>query len=318
MIHVSHVSKYFDAGIKAVDDVSFEVATGETMILLGTSGCGKTTTLRMLNRLIVPGAGVIAIDGQPIDTQPVTQLRRNIGYVLQDNGLFPHYTVAENIAIVPRLLGWDTPRIRARTNTLLEKLHLEPDKYLQSYPSQLSGGQQQRVGLARALAADPPILLMDEPFGALDPVTRGHVRRDFMALDELVQKTIVMVTHDIPEAFELADRICLMHQGKIQQTGAPADLLFRPANTFVQTFFDEQRLQLEFNVLKISDIWHLLPGEEPTTPEQPPANAAITYWQAMEQISQVPAGRIYVQHQQTIKPLDGQLLITAFRAYKNQ
>ncbi|ASZ12367.1 ATP-binding cassette domain-containing protein [Chitinophaga pendula] len=318
MIHVSHVSKSFDAGIKAVDDVSFEVATGETMILLGTSGCGKTTTLRMLNRLIAPGAGTISIDGHPIDAQPVTQLRRSIGYVLQDNGLFPHYTVEENIAIVPRLLRWEPSRIRSRTNTLLEKLHLDPGQYLQAYPPQLSGGQQQRVGLARALAADPPILLMDEPFGALDPVTRGHVRRDFMALDELVQKTIVMVTHDIPEAFELADRICLMHQGRIQQTGAPADLLFRPANAFVRSFFDEQRLQLEFNVLKISDIWHLLPDQAHPVSTQPPADAAITYWQAMEQISQAPDGRIYVQHQQAVRSLDSQQLLTAFRAFKKQ
>src|SRR5476649_355078 len=248
MIKVEQLTKSF-CGIKAVDGISFEVAEGENLILLGTSGCGKTTTLKMINRLIEPTSGDIFINGQNILEQSPEILRRGIGYVLQNNGLFPHYTVAENIAIVPQLLKWDKKRIDSRIAELLEKLHLSTD-YLNVYPSQLSGGQQQRVGLARALVADPPVLLMDEPFGALDNVTRAKIHAEFMALDELKRKTIIMVTHDVQEAFELGDRICLMDAGKIVQQGTPAELLFKPKNKFVEDFLKEQRLQLEFKAVK--------------------------------------------------------------------
>jgi osmoprotectant transport system ATP-binding protein len=256
MISVRSLSKHFGK-VKAVDDISFEVAEQETMVLLGTSGCGKTTTLKMLNRLIEPTSGSIFINNTNILEQQPEILRRGIGYVLQNNGLFPHYTVAENIAIVPQLLKWDKKRTQHRVSELLEKLHLNKSQ-LQAYPNELSGGQQQRVGLARALVADPPLLLMDEPFGALDNVTRARIHAEFKALDELKKKTIIMVTHDVQEAFELGDRICLMDAGEIVQQGTPADLLFKPKNKFVRDFLNEQRLQLEFKSVTLKDIAHQL------------------------------------------------------------
>lgn len=248
MIKVEQLSKSFGK-VKAVDGISFEVAEGENLILLGTSGCGKTTTLKMINRLIEPISGNIFINGQNILEQQPEVLRRGIGYVLQNNGLFPHYTVADNIAVVPQLLKWDKKQTDKRIHELLEKLHLDKS-YLHVYPKELSGGQQQRVGLARALVADPPVLLMDEPFGALDNVTRSSIHKEFKALDELKRKTIIMVTHDVQEAFELGDRICLMDKGKIVQCGTPAELLFHPKNDFVRGFLKEQRLQLEFKAIK--------------------------------------------------------------------
>ena len=258
MIKVEHLSKHFGK-VKAVDDISFRVNEHETLVLLGTSGCGKTTTLKMLNRLIDPTAGNIYINNKNILEQQPEILRRGIGYVLQNNGLFPHYTVGENIAIVPQLLKWDKKQTENRVSELLEKLHLSKD-YLNVYPNELSGGQQQRVGLARALIADPEVLLMDEPFGALDNVTKAKIHAEFKALDELKRKTIVMVTHDVQEAFELGDRICLMDAGKIVQQGTPIDLLFKPKNKFVRDFLKEQRLQLEFRSVTLGDMGKEIEG----------------------------------------------------------
>ncbi|SEO58751.1 osmoprotectant transport system ATP-binding protein [Mucilaginibacter gossypiicola] len=260
MIKVDNVSKHF-GGVKAVDGVSFEVESQENLILLGTSGCGKTTTLKMINRLIEPASGSIYIDDKNIMDQKPEILRRGIGYVLQNNGLFPHYTVAQNIAVVPNLLKWDKQKTEKRTAELMEKLHLDAS-YLSVYPNELSGGQQQRIGLARALVSDPPVLLMDEPFGALDNVTRSKIHAEFKALDELKRKTIIMVTHDVQEAFELGDRICLMDKGKIIQSGTPAQLLFDPVNDFVKDFLKEQRLLLEFKTITVRSLWHLLPSDE--------------------------------------------------------
>ena len=261
MIKVEQLSKHFGKN-KAVDEISFEVKEHENLILLGTSGCGKTTTLKMINRLIEPTSGAIFIGGKNIFEQSPEVLRRGIGYVLQNNGLFPHYTVAENIAIVPLLLKWDKKRIEKRSAELLEKLHLSTD-YLNAYPNELSGGQQQRIGLARALVADPAVLLMDEPFGALDNVTRSKIHAEFKALDELKRKTIIMVTHDVQEAFELGDHICLMDKGKIVQEGKPGDLLFHPKNKFVNDFLNEQRLQLEFKSVVLNDLQKEIKGFEP-------------------------------------------------------
>lgn len=258
MIKVEHLGKHFGR-LKAVDDISFDVNEHENMVLLGTSGCGKTTTLKMLNRLIEPTHGKIFINNKNILEQQPEILRRGIGYVLQNNGLFPHYTVGENIAIVPQLLKWDKKQTEYRVSELLEKLHLDKG-YLSTYPNELSGGQQQRVGLARALVANPPVLLMDEPFGALDNVTKAKIHAEFKALDELKKKTIIMVTHDVQEAFELGDRICLMDAGKIVQQGTPTDLLFKPKNKFVRDFLNEQRLQLEFRSVTLKDIEQEIEG----------------------------------------------------------
>ncbi|WP_083320898.1 ABC transporter ATP-binding protein [Hymenobacter glacialis] len=258
VVRVSRLSKHFGAHA-VVQDVSFELAAGETLVLLGPSGCGKTTLLKMLNRLIEPDAGTVEINGQDVLAQRPELLRRGIGYVIQQVGLLPHYTVAENIAVVPRLLGHAPAAIADRTAALLTRLHLPPARFAGQLPHQLSGGQQQRVGLARALAADPPIVLLDEPFGALDPLTRASIRREFRELEELRSKTMVLVTHDVTEAFELADRILLLDAGRMQQLGTPRELLFRPANDFVRRFFAAERLALQLRTLTLEDVF----GETP-------------------------------------------------------
>jgi len=315
MIKLEHVHKTF-ANKPAVTDVSFEVLPGTLLVLLGTSGSGKTTTLRMINRLIEPSSGQITVNGKLIQEQSAEDLRRGIGYVLQNNGLFPHYTVAENIAVVPKLLQWDEARIRERTLTLMEKLHLPPAEYADVYPAQLSGGQQQRVGLARALAADPPVLLMDEPFGALDPVTRASVRKEFMALDELENKTIIMVTHDVQEAFEMGTRIGLMDEGRLQQTGTPEELLFAPANDFVANFFRDQRLSLELKTLTLNDIKPYLPPAAGSDNYQPHVLPGTTScWDALEQTMHTE-GVLSVDFRTEVFTLDSRSLMTALQVYK--
>jgi len=314
MITVEQLSKHFGE-IKAVDGISFEVNEHENLVLLGTSGCGKTTTLKMINRLIEPTSGKILIDGKDIFNQSPEILRRGIGYVLQNNGLFPHYTVAENIAIVPQLLKWDSKRIENRITELMEKLHLSSD-YLHVYPNELSGGQQQRVGLARALVADPPVLLMDEPFGALDNVTRSKIHAEFKALDELKRKTIIMVTHDVQEAFELGDRICLMDKGKIVQIGTPAELLFSPVNDFVSGFLKEQRLQLEFRAIRIKDIWNLLPhAKEDINAALLSANLDI--WAGLEQFKYHHFDRLNITHEHETRSVGFEQLMSAFYKYQS-
>jgi osmoprotectant transport system ATP-binding protein len=283
MIRLQHVSKNFKKET-AVKDISFDVDEGENLILLGTSGCGKTTTLRMINRLTDPSGGSIFVKGQDVLKQSPEELRKGIGYVLQHNGLFPHYTVAENIATVPKLLKWNKEKIRQRTIELLDKLHLPPSAYANVYPSQLSGGQQQRVGLARALAADPPILLMDEPFGALDPVTRTNIRKEFKQLEEFQKKTIVLVTHDVQEAFELGDRICLMDKGQIVQIGTTAELLFKPVNDFVRSFLQEQRFILELQAITIKHIYNALPSTENSFTNST-ITATTNLWQVLQLLS---------------------------------
>jgi osmoprotectant transport system ATP-binding protein len=247
LITLDHVSRVFRSGgqeIRAVDDISFEVADGELCVLIGPSGSGKTTTMRMINRLETASEGTIAIDGRDITSLDVVELRRHIGYVIQQGGLFPHFTVAENVAVVPRLLGWKKGRRRERAEELLDLVGLDPALFADRYPRQLSGGQQQRVGVARALAADAPIILMDEPFGAVDPITRKQLQRWLRQVQAEVHKTIVFVTHDINEAFLLGDRIVLMNNGAIEQNGTPAELLREPASDFVREFIgDEFALQ---------------------------------------------------------------------------
>ena len=280
IIVAEHLSKDFGTA-KAVDDISFTVEEGQNFVFLGTSGCGKTTTLRMINRLIEPSAGNLSVRGENVLHQQPEQLRRSIGYVLQHHGLFPHYTVEENIAVVPKLLGSPAVQIRRRTGELLEKLQLPPAKYLRAYPAQLSGGQQQRVGLARALASDPPLLLMDEPFGALDTITRTAIRKDLSELDEFKRKTILLVTHDIQEAFALADQICLMDKGKIVQTGTPAELLSNPASPFVLDFLKGEKMQLSLRATKLKDGWNDLPDAVASSPSLP-VSPETTLWDVLE------------------------------------
>src|SRR5215212_1905046 len=244
MIVLEHVCKKFISGgqeIRAVDDVSFDVGAGEIIVLIGPSGSGKTTTMRMINRLESLTSGRIVIDGRDVAAMNDVELRRGIGYVIQQGGLFPHFTVADNVAVVPRLLGWPRDKRRQRACELLALVGLPPEQFADRYPRQLSGGQQQRVGVARALAADPPIVLMDEPFGAVDPITRKQLQRELRRIQAEVRKTIVFVTHDITEAFLLGDRIVLMAQGRIVQDGAPSDLLRNPADPFVTAFIGEDR-----------------------------------------------------------------------------
>ena len=259
MIEVTALTKRYKR-VSAVEEISFQVAEGETLGLIGTSGCGKTTTLKMLNRLIEPTSGRIVIGGQDIRQCQPDKLRQGIGYVIQNTGLFPHYTVADNIAVVPRLLKWKEKRIAQRTHELLELVGLPADQFARRYPRELSGGQQQRVGLARALAADPPIVLLDEPFGALDRITRSQIQEEFKRLETLLHKTMVLVSHDIFEAVKLCDRLCLMDRGKIQQLASPRELIFEPKTDFVRDFFQANRFQLELQVTGLQD---LLPWLQP-------------------------------------------------------
>ncbi|GGX78303.1 ATP-binding protein [Litchfieldella qijiaojingensis] len=234
MIELQEVSKVFGRE-RAVDGISLTVANGELCVLVGTSGCGKSTTLRMINRLIEHSAGQILIDGRQIRSFNEQVLRRRIGYAIQNTGLFPHWSVARNIGLVPRLLKWMPARIDVRVTELMELLGLDPAVFAEKMPAQLSGGQAQRVGVARALAADPDILLMDEPFGALDPITRETLQDELLRLQSRLRKTIVFVTHDMDEALKLADRIVVMSQGRIVQQGTPQALLREPANGFVES-----------------------------------------------------------------------------------
>ncbi|EIM25258.1 ABC transporter ATP-binding protein [Microvirga lotononidis] len=233
MIEIEHLTKRYGATI-VVDDVSLRVDEGTITVVVGTSGAGKSTLLRMINRLVEPSEGRVLIDGQDTMAIPEDQLRHRIGYVIQGYGLFPHRDVAENIATVPRLLGWDKRKIAARVEELLDLFQLDPAEFAKKFPHELSGGQQQRVGVARALAAKPAVLLMDEPFGALDPVIRSKAQDDLVAIQRRLGTTVVLVTHDMNEAFQLGDRIAVMDQARLLQYATPAELLTRPAEAFVE------------------------------------------------------------------------------------
>ncbi|MFF9320386.1 ABC transporter ATP-binding protein [Streptomyces sp. NPDC014735] len=241
MIRFEHVTKRYADGTTAVDGLSFEVAEGELVTLVGPSGCGKTTTMKMVNRLIEPTEGRIFLDGDDISAIDPVRLRRRIGYVIQQVGLFPHRTILENTTTVPHLLGWKRGKARARAAELLDLVGLDPSVYGDRYPEQLSGGQRQRVGVARALAADPPVLLMDEPFGAVDPVVRERLQNEFLKLQAQVRKTVLFVTHDIEEAVRLGDRIAVYGQGTIEQFDSPATVLGAPATPYVADFVGADR-----------------------------------------------------------------------------
>jgi osmoprotectant transport system ATP-binding protein len=233
-----NVVKAFDPSRRALDGISLEVPEGRILVLLGTSGSGKTTALKMFNRLVEPDSGEVLVLGKDSRSWDPIELRRRTGYVIQDVGLLPHLTVWENVALVPRLLGWDKERQAARVDVLLELFGLPPSRFSSLLPRQLSGGERQRVGLARALAADPPLLLMDEPFGALDPPTRRRIQREFKELQASLGKTVIFVTHDVPEAFRLADFLAVMDAGRIVQQGPPAAIRERPEAHFVRQFLE--------------------------------------------------------------------------------
>ncbi|MEU5898847.1 MULTISPECIES: betaine/proline/choline family ABC transporter ATP-binding protein [Streptomyces] len=253
MIRFEHVTKRYADGTTAVDDLSFEVAEGELVTLVGPSGCGKTTTMKMVNRLIEPSEGRIFVDGDDISGIDPVQLRRRIGYVIQQVGLFPHKTVLENTATVPHLLGVKRGKARERAAELLDLVGLDPAVFGDRYPEQLSGGQRQRVGVARALAADPPVLLMDEPFGAVDPVVREHLQNEFLRLQQAVRKTVLFVTHDIEEAVRLGDRIAVYGEGRIEQFDSPSTVLGAPANDYVADFVGADRGLKRLSVTPIEE-----------------------------------------------------------------
>ena len=257
MIRLEALTKTYatpKGSVTAVDGVSFEVREGEICVLLGPSGCGKTTTLRMINRLVIPTSGKIYLRGRDTDSVDPVELRRGIGYVIQQIGLFPNMSVAENISVVPRLLGWDAARRRRRAEELLSLLALPPAEFADRYPSELSGGQAQRIGVARALAVDPPVLLMDEPFAALDPVNREAIQDEFLRMQKKLRKTILFVSHDIDEAVKMADRIAIFHSGRLVQFAAPDEMLAKPADAFVASFVGSDRTLKRLRLIRVREV----------------------------------------------------------------
>ncbi|KPH05613.1 ABC transporter ATP-binding protein (plasmid) [Rhizobium acidisoli] len=254
MIRMEDVTKrYAEGAAPSVDRLTLEVPEGSTVALIGPSGCGKTTTMRMINRLIEPTEGRILVNGEDVTKADPVQLRRHIGYVIQNVGLFPHMTIGENIAAVPNLLGWEQKRIATRTQELLDLVGLDPQEMLKRYPRQLSGGQRQRIGVARALAADPAVLLMDEPFGAIDPIARARLQDEFRQILKRVRKTVVLVTHDLDEAIRLGDRIAIMRAGQIVQYDKPDAILSHPADEFVANFVGIDRAIKRLSLFSVAD-----------------------------------------------------------------
>lgn len=241
MIKLENVTKVYPDGTEAVKNISFKVKNGEFCVLLGTSGCGKTTTMKLINRLIPLTSGKIYIDGVDNTRMNPNQLRRNMGYAIQEIGLFPHMTVGQNVETVPALKGWPKAERRKRVEELLKLVEMDPAEFLNKYPNELSGGQSQRVGVARALGADPPVLLMDEPFGAIDPITRTGLQDEFLKIQRTIKKTIIFVTHDIFEAVKMADRVALMNEGRLVQYDTPENLIHQPRNQFVRDFIGSDK-----------------------------------------------------------------------------
>ena len=275
MIRLEQLTKTYRSAqgeVTAVDHISLEVEAGQTCVLLGPSGCGKTTTLRMINRLVAPTSGKVFIGGVDTDTMNPVALRRTIGYVIQQIGLFPNMTVGENVGVVPRLLGWSAERIRKRSQELLSMLALDPAQFFDRYPGELSGGQAQRVGVARALAADPPVLLMDEPFGALDPVNREAIQDEFLRMQQSLRKTVLFVSHDIDEAVKMADRIAIFQFGRLAQYAAPDALLAQPANDFVAGFVGSDRTLKRLRRIRVAEI--MVEGDGTVNTHRPSVRAS--------------------------------------------
>jgi osmoprotectant transport system ATP-binding protein len=291
-INLERVRKQYPDGTVAVEGLTMDLAAGETTVLIGPSGCGKSTVLRMINRLIEPSGGTIRVDGVDVAGQDAAKLRRNIGYVIQNVGLFPHQTIRTNVGTVPRLLGWPKTRVRERVEELLTLVGLDPDRFGDRYPHELSGGQRQRVGVARALAADPVVLLMDEPFSAVDPIVRTRLQDEFRRLQETVRKTVVLVTHDIDEAVRLGDRIAVLAEhGRLQQFAPPAELLSAPANEFVREFVGGDR---GIKLLAVTPI----PREKLRPPDgaaAPTVAAGATLQEALAAMLREGSNRVVVQ-----------------------
>lgn len=256
MIELVNISKSYDGKNNVIENLNLKIHKGEIVVLIGESGCGKTTTLRMINRLNEPTGGTIFINGEDYKKISKIELRRQLGYVIQKVGLMPHLTVGKNIEMIPELIGWDKETRKARAFELLNTVDLPPEEYYNRYPHELSGGQQQRVGVARALAVNPDIILMDEPFSALDPVTREQLQKELLRLQDELEKTIVFVTHDMDEALKIGDRIAVMKDGKILQYDSPEEILKNPANEFVEYFVGKKRLWKSPEMLRASDIMH--------------------------------------------------------------
>ena len=271
MIRLEELTKRFPGTQRnAVDALTMDIHEGEIVVLVGPSGCGKTTTMKMINRIIEPSSGRIILNGQDVTTTDADALRRKIGYVIQQTGLFPHMTIGDNIATVPRLLGWDSARVKARVDELLTMVNMDPDEYRGRYPKQLSGGQQQRVGVARALGADPAVMLMDEPFGAIDPITRDRLQNEFLRLQSEVRKTIVFVTHDIDEAIKMGDRIAILQEGsRIAQYDTPERILADPANDFVKDFIGSGASLKRLGLSRVSEVeWGTWPTVRSSDPHE--------------------------------------------------
>ncbi len=295
MITLDRVRKEYVDGTVAVHDLTLEIGEGETCMLVGPSGCGKTTSLKMINRLIEPTAGRILLSGRNVLEEDPVKLRLGIGYVIQNAGLFPHLTVGDNVAVVPRLTGWDRERIRRRVDELLELVGLEPAAYRARYPHQLSGGQRQRVGVARALGADPPVLLMDEPFGAVDRVTRDRLQDEFLRIQQETRKTVVFVTHDIDEAVRLGDRIAILSEGgHLEQYDRPALLLAHPATAFVEKFLGPDRAAKRLAVVPIEPA---AVDRKTAAPEAPEVPAHATLAQALDAMLLAGTDRVRVRDQ---------------------
>ncbi|MDR7145095.1 ABC transporter ATP-binding protein [Rhizobium sp. BE258] len=274
MIRMENVTKrYGESTAPSVDNLTLDVPEGSTVALIGPSGCGKTTTMRMINRLIEPTEGRIFVNGENVTEADPVKLRRHIGYVIQNVGLFPHMTIGENVAAVPNLLGWEQARTAKRVDELLDLVGLDPGEMLKRYPRQLSGGQRQRIGVARALAADPSVLLMDEPFGAIDPIARTRLQDEFRQILKRVRKTVVLVTHDLDEAIRLGDRIAIMKSGKIVQYDTPDAILSRPANAFVSSFVGIDRAIKRLSLFSVEDA--MTAGPSPMTAPSVPSNANL-------------------------------------------
>ena len=275
MLKFENVSKVYEDGFKAVDSISFEIPKGELLVLIGPSGSGKSTTMKMINRMEPHTSGKILINGKDNNSYVASELRRGIGYVIQQIGLFPHYTIEKNIAIVPQLNGWSPDKTKSRVHELLELVGMDPKIYANRYPKELSGGQQQRVGIARALASDPEIILMDEPFSALDPITREQLQGELISLHKKLNKTIIFVTHDMDEALKMGDRIAIMKDGKLLQLDTPEKLLHEPAHGFVEEFIGKHRIIQNPELMPVIDI--MSESVVTSLPQSSPEKAIYTY-----------------------------------------